>query len=305
MFERIIVPLDGSPSAEAALPAAQELARRLGSSIVLLHVIEARPPRLIHGERHIATEEEAEAYLAPIARRLTEAGLSMRSHVHVHVHGARRVAAEVAAHESEFGNDLAVMVAHGRRGLADILAGSLPLKVAAAGGASVLLVAPESAHDPAVFAPARILAPLDGRQDHEAALPAAALLAKTFAVGLELISGVPRRGSEAGGAGSVLQRLSPALSGASLEYAAEGAQAYLAETAQRLSVEGIATTWSLKRGKPARAILAGAEPDDLIVMSTHRRLGLDASLEGCVAFGVAGKWAGNMLLVPIGREGQT
>ena len=71
----------------------------------------------------------------------------------------------------------------------------------------------------------------------------------------------------------------------------------------RLSAEGIAATWSLRRGKPASAILAGASREDLIVLSTHRRLGLDASLEGCVAFGVAGKWSGNMLLVPVPRQG--
>jgi len=42
MFERILVPLDGSELAEVALPYAEELAVRLGSRITLLYVSE--PP---------------------------------------------------------------------------------------------------------------------------------------------------------------------------------------------------------------------------------------------------------------------
>jgi nucleotide-binding universal stress UspA family protein len=38
MFERIMLPLDGSEVAEVALPYGEELARRLGSEVILLHV---------------------------------------------------------------------------------------------------------------------------------------------------------------------------------------------------------------------------------------------------------------------------
>ena len=166
MFERIIVTLDGSSSSEAALPAALELARRLGSSLLLLHVIEARPPKAVHGERHLGTALEAEAYLSPIVERLKAQGLAASSHVHDsgsarEATGTRGVVAEVAAHQAEFGNDLAVMAAHGRHGLSQALSGSLPLKVAASGGAAVLLVprpapaAAAAAHSAAQSAPSR------------------------------------------------------------------------------------------------------------------------------------------------------
>ena len=39
MYERIIVPLDGSKLAEAALPYAEELAAKMGSYISLLTVL--------------------------------------------------------------------------------------------------------------------------------------------------------------------------------------------------------------------------------------------------------------------------
>ena len=39
IFKRIIVPLDGSPLAEVAMPYAEELAAKLGSDIILLTVL--------------------------------------------------------------------------------------------------------------------------------------------------------------------------------------------------------------------------------------------------------------------------
>jgi len=326
MFERIIVALDGSPSSETALPAARELARRLGSSLVLLHVIEARPPKAVHGERHLVSAAEAEAYLTPLVERLSSEGIAARAHVHDgggnEAIGARGVAASVArdrgdvasavaAHEAEFGNDLAVMAAHGRRGLADALSGSLPLKVAVSGGAAVLLVPRPMEGGPgggvaiaplAAFAPRRIVLPLDGQPGHEAALPAAVALAKAFGVGVRLIAAVPRSAAEAGGPGAVFARLAPALSGASLEYAAEGVADYLEKVAGRLASQGVAADTRVVRGKPAKAIVAACEEGDLLALSTHRRLGLDASLDGCVAFGAAQRWRGPMLIVPIAKS---
>ena len=302
MFERIIVTLDGSASSEAALPVAEELSRRLGSSLVLLHVIEARPPKAVHGERHLAGASEAEAYLAAIVARLKTEGIRASAHVHDaaagfakgQASGARGVAASVAAHEAEFGNDLAIMAAHGKHGLVDTLSGSLPLKVAASGGAAVLLATPG-------FSPRRILLPLDGRSEHEAALPAAMTLAKAFGLPILLVAAVPRSAAEAGGPGAAFALLAPALSGASLELAAEGEGTYLAAVAARLAAEGIESERKVVRGKPAKAIVAAGEEGDLLVLSTHRRLGLDASLDGCVAFGAARRWRGPMLIMPIAR----
>ena len=312
VFERIIVTLDGSSSSEAALPAAEELASRLGSSLLLLHVIEARPPKSVHGERHLSSVGEAEAYLAPIVARLEAQGLRASFHVHDSAdHEAasmRDVAALVSAHEVEFGNDLAVMAAHGKRGLSETLSGSLPLRVAASGAAAVLLVPRPAARRPgreapvpAPFMPRRLLAPLDGRIEHEAALPAALALAGAFGLGVRLLAVVPRSGAEGGGPGSAFAQLAPTLSGASLEYAAEGEEIYLAAVAERLERGGVAADWRVLRGRPAKAIVAAAEEGDLVVVSTHRRLGLDASLDGCVAFGVARAWGGAMLIVPIPR----
>ena len=45
MYEKVIVPLDGSPMAEVALPYAEEIAGKMGSNIILLSVLPSEEPQ--------------------------------------------------------------------------------------------------------------------------------------------------------------------------------------------------------------------------------------------------------------------
>jgi nucleotide-binding universal stress UspA family protein len=325
MFERILVALDGSPASESALPAAAAIARAVPAGkagagrsprcLILAHIVEEAPPRSVHGERHLSGAAEAAAYLEDRAAGLRAAGLAVETHVHVPAgEGAaaaagkgqrgvaqRALAGVISDHAGELGFDLAVMAAHGKRGALDWLSSSLPLRAAAVGCAAVYLVKRRASSE-AEARPVAILLPLDGRAEHEAALPYAAALAAGFGVPLELLAVVPRRAAEAGGSGPALSLLAPALSGASLEYAASGAADYLAALAARLEGEGVRASWSVERGRPAANILARArERKALVVLSTHRKLGVDAALDGCVAFAVATAYEGDSLIAPVPR----
>ena len=59
MFKHILVPLDGSSLAEAALPAAVSLAHTFKAPVTLLHVIEQDAPTEIHQYRHLTEAGEA------------------------------------------------------------------------------------------------------------------------------------------------------------------------------------------------------------------------------------------------------
>lgn len=308
MFERILVTLDGSAASEAALGPAAALAERLGSALVLLHVVERRPPRLVHGQAHLSSPAEAEAYLGRKAAELRARGLA--ASVHVHEGAEAGTARAIAAHSGELDFDLAVMAVHGGRGLAELLSASLPLRVAAAcgeascadEGPAVLVV--RAGRPLGAALPSRIVLPLDGSPDHEASVPRAAYLAKALGLPLRLVSVVPRHGAEGGGPGSALALLAPALSGASLEYSAGAAEAYLASLAARLGADGLAVEVIVERGRPVPALLRLLSPEgDLAVLSTHRRLGLDASLDGCFAAGFAAAYRGASLIVPIAPKG--
>src|SRR5262249_56972653 len=65
-FRRVLVPLDGSHLAEAALPLAFRLAEGCGATLVLLHLIEKGAPARGHGARHPTSTPEAEAHLTRV-----------------------------------------------------------------------------------------------------------------------------------------------------------------------------------------------------------------------------------------------
>jgi nucleotide-binding universal stress UspA family protein len=83
MFRNILVPLDGSPLSEQALPVAARLARAANATLHLVHVHTPATlnPIVIEGLpvidddlRSLAAEHEA-AYLARLAAQLTNDGL--------------------------------------------------------------------------------------------------------------------------------------------------------------------------------------------------------------------------------------
>ncbi len=56
MFRRLLVPVDGSRSSASIVPAAAEIAKRLGCQVDLLLVQSKRGSRLPHPEHHLAEE---------------------------------------------------------------------------------------------------------------------------------------------------------------------------------------------------------------------------------------------------------
>ena len=88
MFKHLLVPLDGSRLAEAALPAAAFLAARLGASVTLIHIIEHDAPQEVHGEHHLTSGDEACAYLEAAARHMQEHAPGVTLDVERHVHTA-------------------------------------------------------------------------------------------------------------------------------------------------------------------------------------------------------------------------
>ena len=83
MFDTVIVPLDGTPHAEAALPYAIDEARRHGATLVLMHVIPRPEPCpstvrrsgplpqqvALPAQEITAAEQEASVYLQEIVTR--------------------------------------------------------------------------------------------------------------------------------------------------------------------------------------------------------------------------------------------
>ena len=126
MYERVIVPLDGSRLAEGILPFILQIAGPLDLEVVLVHVDRAIAPQAIEGTRHFTVDDvaarlrRAREYLAPVAADLRERGMRVTTDVR---HG--EPVAEIVAAARGAEADLIAMTTHGRSGFGRLLFGSV------------------------------------------------------------------------------------------------------------------------------------------------------------------------------------
>jgi nucleotide-binding universal stress UspA family protein len=148
MYERILVPLDGSDLAELALPHARELAHRLQARVWLIRVVPPvfqpvlPPPAMaidLAASALAQTERLAEEYLEQVRAQLAADGLTVHSLV-----ARGDPATEVLAAARDVQARLIAMATHGRSGLARWVLGSVAAKVLSAASIPVLLVRPGS-----------------------------------------------------------------------------------------------------------------------------------------------------------------
>lgn len=128
MFKRILVPLDGSPLSEAILPQVAELTHALGAEVTLLrvglaHAFPGVDPKSLVDEE-VRVMQEAEAYLATVAQRFGQEGMTIRTVVRY-----GQPAAEIIDHVAFEGVDLVAMSTHGRSGLTRLVMGSVAEEV--------------------------------------------------------------------------------------------------------------------------------------------------------------------------------
>ena len=144
MYEKILVPLDGSDLAERAIRHAQEIARGTRSEILLMQAVNFPVPVvpeavLMPDAKWLAeAKKEAAQYLEGIAASLREA--EMRVRTLLDERPPADAILHVAAREEV---DLIVMSTHGRGGLSRMLMGSVAESVFRATSRTVMLVKPE------------------------------------------------------------------------------------------------------------------------------------------------------------------
>jgi nucleotide-binding universal stress UspA family protein len=128
MYSRILVPIDGSPTAQRGLTEALALAKRLDAALVLLHVVDAYPmmiematsttwDRISEGLRQMGRTALEAAHAAA-----TKQGVPCESVLEDVA--AARVADVIVEQAKSRHCDLIVMGTHGRRGAGRALLGS-------------------------------------------------------------------------------------------------------------------------------------------------------------------------------------
>jgi len=296
---RILVPLDGSRLAEAALPIAARLAEAFGAAVSLLHVIEKDAPSSIHGETHLAAEAEAEAYLSRLATELAAHGGTLDHHVHEVPVGD--VARSIAAHADEQQSDIVLISTHGAGDLRRGLWGSIAQRVLQICRRPVLLVRSKQAaavYPP--FNPATIMVALDATAAAEKALPTAVTFARGLGAQLRLVMVVPTLGT-VGAEQQPHAALLPGTTRMLLDAREESAMAYLEELAGSLRSVDVPTVAEVRRGAPVAELAADTAEhgDGLVVAATHGRAGLQAVWSPSVATRLMKRTDAPILLIPI------
>ena len=183
MFEKILLPLDGSELAEAALPYGEELAGTLGADVVLLHV---------HGpDRSVGYEHVHQIYLDRLVdglrQRIAQYGpLGTKVKVEARVEGGEP--GETVCRLVEASSiDLVVMTAVSAGGLkVGKTLGSVADYICRTVAVPVLLVRPQYARQAAagIRLIRHLLAPTDGSKLSKLALPVAEGLARDLHAGI-------------------------------------------------------------------------------------------------------------------------
>ncbi|MFZ2959993.1 MAG: universal stress protein [Candidatus Ozemobacteraceae bacterium] len=321
MFKRILVPLDGSALAESVLPVAVYFADVWKAQIILLHVIERNAPGSIHGDRHLSRPDEAEAYL----KEITRTTFPSRSDVarHVHEENVTDVAESLVGHSEEFSPDLVLLCAHGEGSWRDWIYGNIAQQIVDLGETPVLLIKPgksgksENPEKPEKlektekfgspgFPFKKILAPIDGKPEHEIGLPGAEVLAGMFGADMRLIMVVPTI-STLSGSEAIMQSMFSGSTFEVLELAQEQAVAYLGERVTQFQEKGISVSACVARGDPRDRIIGEANRwgADLVVLGTHGKAGLRAFWSGSLASKLLSRLSCSFLLIPASEKDQS
>jgi nucleotide-binding universal stress UspA family protein len=144
MYQKILVPVDGSETSARGLEEALRLARELKSSLHLLNVIDEYPlmvemSSVVNAEDlRQSMRQYAQGVLGKARQLAADRGVEADAHLAEITSG--RVASVILTQARELGCDLIVMGTHGRRGLSRSLLGSDAELVLRSSGVPVLLV---------------------------------------------------------------------------------------------------------------------------------------------------------------------
>jgi len=145
VYSEILVPLDGSPFAETALPHAVAIASKFGSHMTLVkvfetpHVYQAVAEQGVLMDVHQAAVKAALGYLDEVKANLEAEGVS----VAIDFLEGEDVPAMILEAIEVIGADLVVMSTHGRSGLDRWMFGSVARRVTRHSQVPVVLIHPK------------------------------------------------------------------------------------------------------------------------------------------------------------------
>lgn len=299
MYNRILVPLDSSDTAEQVLPYVCMLSKGLKAPVELLRVIEPVSPELTDPTHGLYLDRVAESmrtdseeYLNKVASSLKRDGVAAATQVH-EGDPATRILDEA---QKDTG-DLIAMTTHGRSGVTRWVFGSVTDKVLHGTQNPMLVVRARDSSEPTSADQIKtLIVPLDGSQEAEQVLPHVLALAKGLELKVMLVQSLPIDWIMYNEYGAYIQGHYETAA-AQLE---QNAIDYLKGAAKALSRKGVASVnTKFVHGHPATAVIDLAQDMEgsLIAMTTHGRSGVGRWVLGSVADKVVRQAGSPVLMV--------
>lgn len=145
MYQRILVPVDGSPTSDKGLDEAIKLARLTGAELRLMHVVDQLsfasgldPYGAYAGDLITSLRGTGEGVLAQAKSRVEALGIKVESRLFDNF--ASRVSDMVVEEARDWGADLIVIGTHGRRGISRWMLGSDAEQIVRMAPVPVLLI---------------------------------------------------------------------------------------------------------------------------------------------------------------------
>ena len=297
MYSKILAPLDGSVTAERALPCARYLAARLKTPVELLAVVDIGEIAMTIGSEKASFLDtmigEAVRHLTEYLRGIATSFVDANVSCSVEKGKPEDVIIERAAADKSI---LIAMASHGRSGLNRFLLGSVAEKVLRGTANPLLLIRATSENTTAGDASFdSVVVPLDGSDLAERVLPTVVEMAKRFDVGVKLFRAYHIPYSAYGDGWAVAEGIDELLTTVRDE-----AEDYLNKKAEELKKLGVAKVACItKEGFAADEIikLGRSSADSLIAMGSHGRSGMKRWVMGSVAEAVVRHSAVPVLVV--------
>lgn len=256
MYNRILVPVDGSPFSEAVIPYALAIATTTGSGLTLVRVVEKE-----------SKKREVDDYVRALAERFGAEGRSVK--------GRGRFADDILDEAKRVPGTLVTLTSHGRGDRLNALLGSVARDVVRGGHTPVLVYRPggdETTQQEPVHI-TTVLLPLDGTELSETMQAEAAGWARALGARLVVVQVLPPN-----------TRIDPLLGSYDVLE-----DSYVGWHARDLEREfGIGVDWEVLHGDPVDSIVdfLGGRRDALVVMATRGQPALQAAVLGSVTSGL-------------------
>jgi nucleotide-binding universal stress UspA family protein len=282
MYTGMLVPLDGSKTAENVLPYGRLLARVFHIPVELVKVLDiAEIATHVPAEKtlHLDTlmtehERNSTQYLNEIARSFSDVDINCT----VERGRPENVIIEKAAADKTI---LVAMATHGRTGISRWLLGSIAEKVLRGGTNPLLLIrANEEAPTDGEAVLRSVIVPLDGSELAESVLPTAVKLARTLNLEMILFRAYELPASAYYGKENYLPDYDELRNRVK-----EQAHEYLKKKIEAINAEGVQNvSFVLVEGPGPHEIIdyARKSPNALITMCTHGRSGVQRWVLGSV-----------------------